>query len=169
MSGWRKARAIVVLPGSATILAPALILVLGRGPNIGWGLGGAPAILVTLLGIALIAAGFAVWLRTTLLLQRIGRGTLAPWDPTSRLVVAGPYRHMRNPMISAVATLLVGEAVFFGSLAIGAWAVLFLAINHAHFLLFEEPGLERRFGEEYRAYRDSVPRWLPRRIPWEPG
>ena len=42
------------------------------------------------------------------LLSRIGKGTLADWDPTSKLVVEGPYRHLRNPMISAVATLLVG-------------------------------------------------------------
>jgi len=165
---WRQARAIAVLPGNVTIVVPGLILALLDGPRVGWGLGAVGAILVALAGLALIGAGFAIWLWTVLLLSRLGRGTLAAWDPTSRLVVAGPYRYMRNPMISAVATLLLGEAVLFGSIWILAWAGSFIAINFTYFLLVEEPGLERRFGDEYRAYRRAVPRWLPRREPWQP-
>lgn len=162
MSGWRHVRAIVVLPGNVWVTVPVLILVAGGGPRIGWGLGGAGAVLVAVAGAALFAAGFSLWLWTVRLFDRIGRGTLADWDPTSRLVVVGPYRHVRNPMIGAVVMLLAGEAVFFGSLWIGAWAVLFFAINFAYFVLVEEPGLQRRFGEEYRTYRGAVPRWLPR-------
>jgi protein-S-isoprenylcysteine O-methyltransferase Ste14 len=169
MSGWRHARAIAVLPGNVTIVVPALILLFVDGPEIGWGLGGVPAVLVAALGIALAVAGFSVWVWTVRLLSQVGGGTLASWDPTRKLVVEGPYRHVRNPMITAVATLLAGEAVFFGSLWILAWAALFIAINLAYFLLAEEPGLERRFGDEYRAYRRSVPRWVPRRTPWHPG
>jgi protein-S-isoprenylcysteine O-methyltransferase Ste14 len=168
MGGWRQARAIAVLPGNVTIVVPALILLFVRGPRIGWGLGGAPAVLVALLGLALIVAGFSLWLWTVRLFSRIGRGTLASWDPTTKLVVEGPYGHVRNPMIGAVATLLVGEAVFFGSPWVLAWAALFLVLNFAYFLLVEEPGLERRFGDEYRAYKRAVPRWLPRRDPWRP-
>jgi len=169
MSGWRQARAIALLPGNVTIVVPALILLLLEAPRVGWGLGGAPALLLALLGLALIGAGLSVWLWTVRLLSRIGKGTLADWDPTSELVVEGPYRHVRNPMISAVTTLLVGEAVFFGSTWILAWAALFLLVNFAYFLLAEEPGLERRFGDDYRAYRRAVPRWLPRRDPWRPS
>lgn len=161
MSGWRQVRAIAVLPGNVTVVVPGAILVFLDGPDVGWGLGGVAAVLVAVVGLTLIAAGFSVWAWTVLLFSRIGRGTLAAWDPTSRLVVAGPYRHMRNPMISAVAALLIGEAIFFGSFWILAWAGLFIAINFAYFVLFEEPGLERRFGDEYRAYKRAVPRWLP--------
>jgi protein-S-isoprenylcysteine O-methyltransferase Ste14 len=169
MSGWRQARAIAVLPGNVTVVVPGLILLAVDGPQLGWGLGAAAAVPVALLGLALVAAGFSVWLWTVRLFSRIGEGTLAAWDPTSRLVVAGPYRHLRNPMIGAVATLLVGEAVLFGSFWILAWAGLFVAINSVYFVLAEEPGLERRFGKEYRAYRRAVPRWLPRRDPWRPS
>jgi protein-S-isoprenylcysteine O-methyltransferase Ste14 len=169
MSGWRQVRAIALLPGNVTVVVPALILVLGHGPALGWSLGGAAAVLIGLLGVALMGAGFAIWLWTVRLFSRAGEGTLAPWDPTSKLVVEGPYRHMRNPMITAVAIFLVGEAVLFGSLAILAWAGLFVAVNFAWFLIGEEPGLERRFGDEYRAYKRSVPRWIPRRDPWRPG
>jgi protein-S-isoprenylcysteine O-methyltransferase Ste14 len=114
------------------------------------------------LGGALIAAGLAMWVWTVRLLARIGRGTLAPWDPTTHLVVEGPYRHVRNPMITAVLCVLLGEALLFGSLAILWFALGFFVVNWVWFVLVEEPGLERRFGDEYRAYVAAVPRWLPR-------
>jgi protein-S-isoprenylcysteine O-methyltransferase Ste14 len=34
--------------------------------------------------------------------------------------------------------------------------------------LYEEPALARKFGAEYQAYREHVPRWLPRITPWRP-
>ncbi len=161
-------RAIALLPGNVTIVVPAVILALTAGPDLGWGLGGAPAAFVGAAGIGLIAAGFSLWLWTVRLFSRVGRGTLAAWDQTSVLVVEGPYRHVRNPMITAVALLLAGEALLLGSIWILAWAAAFLAINFTYFLRSEEPGLERRFGEDFRAYKRNVPRWIPRRDPWRP-
>ncbi|HEY8502342.1 MAG TPA: isoprenylcysteine carboxylmethyltransferase family protein [Solirubrobacterales bacterium] len=158
---WRQARAIALLPGMVTVLVPAVILVLD-GSNVGWGLSGAVAALPVLLGLTLIGAGFALWLWTVRLFARVGEGTLAPWDPTRRLVARGPYRHLRNPMITAVLAVLAGEAALFGSVPLLIWCAAFFLLNHAFFLLYEEPGLERRFGDEYRAYKASVPRWLPR-------
>lgn len=164
MSAWRHARAIVLLPGTVVVLVPAIILTLS-GAVIGWG-GDGLAVLPVLVGIVSICAGLALWLWTVRLLARVGRGTLAPWDPTRHLVVEGPYRHVRNPMIAAVLAVLVGETLVFGSLPMLIWTVGFFLVNHAYFLLHEEGGLERRFGDEYRAYRANVPRWLPRRAPW---
>jgi protein-S-isoprenylcysteine O-methyltransferase Ste14 len=167
VSAWRQARAIALLPGTVSVLVPVVVLI-GIGSNIGWGRGGVAAALPALLGLALIASGFALWLWTVRLLARVGRGTLAPWDPTRRLVVEGPYRHARNPMITAVLAVLAGEAALFGSPPLLIWFAGFFAINYAFFWLYEEPDLERRFGEEYRAYKRNVPRWLPRRTPWIP-
>jgi protein-S-isoprenylcysteine O-methyltransferase Ste14 len=76
--------------------------------------------------------------------------------------------HMRNPMISAVLAVLLGESILFGSSALLIWFAAFLTLNWVGFLVYEEPGLERRFGDEYREYRRSVRRWLPRRTPWTP-
>jgi len=167
--GWRQqARAIVLLPGVVTIVVPVLIL-LGEGPHIGWGLGGVAAGLAVLAGLALIAAGLAMWAWTVRLFAQVGKGTLAPWDPTRRLVVQGPYRHVRNPMISGVLGVLLGEATLLGSVGIAIWAAIFAAVNTAWFVLGEEPGLERRFGEEYREYKRDVPRWVPRRDAWNPA
>ena len=168
MSGWRQARAIALLPGNVTIVAPAAILVLTGGPDPGWGLDRAPAALVVAAGIGLTLVGFSLWLWTVRLFSRIGRGTLAAWDETSVLVVEGPYQYVRNPMITAVAVLLAGEALALGSVWILAWAAIFLTINFTYFLRFEEPGLERRFGNPYRTYKRNVPRWIPRLNPWRP-
>jgi protein-S-isoprenylcysteine O-methyltransferase Ste14 len=167
MGAWRQGRAIALLPGAVAVLVPAVIVVT-TGSDAGWGASGIVAVLPALLGLALIGVGFALWLWTVRLLARVGKGTLAPWDPTQRLVVEGPYRHVRNPMISAVLAVLAGEAALFGSLPLLAWFAAFFAANVVFFRLYEEPGLERRFGEDYRAYKANVPRWLPRRVPWTP-
>lgn len=158
MSAWRHARAIVLLPGTVAVVVPAVVLIAGDGSDLD-----APRVV---LGAPLLVAGFAMWVWTVRLFARIGRGTLAPWDPTQRLVVAGPYAHVRNPMITGVLALLLGEALIFGSVAIAIWAAVFAVTNHAFFLAYEEPAVERRFGEDYRRYKENVPRWIPRRAPW---
>jgi protein-S-isoprenylcysteine O-methyltransferase Ste14 len=160
VSVWRHLRAIGLLPVTVTIVVPGLIL---------WRTGAelAPWPLATV-GIVLIAIGLALVTWTVSLFARIGKGTLAPWDPTSRLVVVGPYRHVRNPMISGVLTILLGEAALFGSLPLLVWFGAAFAVNAVYFPLVEEPGLRKRFGEDYEAYRAAVPRWVPRLRPWEP-
>lgn len=118
--------------------------------------------------VGLIAGALFVWIGLMLftwcvnLFAIVGQGTLAPWDPTQKLVVVGPYRHVRNPMISSVAMMLIGQALFWGSWVIALWAGIFILINHIYFIFSEEPGLEKRFGESYLEYKASVPRWIPR-------
>ena len=114
------------------------------------------------LGVLLFAAGFGLFGGCVRLFVRVGRGTLAPWDPTRHLVGSGPYRFVRNPMITGVGLMLAGQALFWGSWLMGAWACVFVLINHLYLVLPEEPGLERRFGENYRTYKANVPRWIPR-------
>jgi len=166
MSRWRHARAIALLPGNVTIVVPAVILIAGHGPDVGWGFDGLVAVLPGLTGVMLVASGFALWAWTVRLFARIGQGTLAAWDATRHLVVAGPYAYVRNPMITAVLAVLLGEAALFGSPWLLIWSAAFFAINCMYFLMYEEPGLERRFGDEYRLYKRNVPRWIPRRTPW---
>ncbi len=122
--------------------------------------------LARLLGVALLAGGLGLFAWCVSLFARVGQGTLAPWDPTRNLVALGPYRYVRNPMIAGVALMLLGEALFWTSAALAVWAAVFFLINHLYFVLSEEPGLERRFGEPYRVYKANVPRWLPRWRAW---
>jgi protein-S-isoprenylcysteine O-methyltransferase Ste14 len=99
--------------------------------------------------------------------SNIGEGTLAPWAPTQKLVVVGIYRYMRNPMITGVLFALLGEWIVLSNYALFLWFLFFFLGNHVYFIKSEEPGLVARFGEEYELYRENVPRWLPRRTPWE--
>jgi len=118
-------------------------------------------------GVALFAGGLALFGWCVSLFARVGQGTLAPWDPTRKLVAVGPYRYVRNPMITGVATMLLGETIIWGSWVIGLWFLVFVLVNHVYFVLSEEPGLERRFGQSYVAYKANVPRWIPRSTPWQ--
>ena len=119
-------------------------------------------------GAVLIAAGLALFVATVRLFAAAGRGTLAPWDPPRRLVVRGPYRHLRHPMISGVALVLAGQALALWSDPIAIWLGLFVAVNAVYLPLVEEPALRRRFGPEHDRYAANVGRWLPRLRPWEP-
>jgi len=149
-----------LLPVSVALIVPGL-LILFFGTYLRYPYVQVPA------GSLFIACGLFLSAWTIVLFQRKGRGTLAPWNPTRQLVVDGPYAYTRNPMIAGVLSVLLGEAALCGSLAILIWAVLFFLVNTLYFMLSEEPGLLRRFGEEYEAYRANVPMWLPRIRPWK--
>ena len=122
---------------------------------------------LSIAGILFVMAGLACIVLTISMFIRFGRGTLAPWDPTKKLVVTGPYRYTRNPMITGVLTCLLGESCLFHSFPILAWALVFFLVNTTYFILSEEPGLEKRFGDEYLEYKKNVPRWIPRLKPWD--
>ena len=156
----RQLLSILILPGTVVVLVPRWLL-RNEGASFAWTLS-----LRSAAGVAVFLLGFVFFAWSVTLFTRVGRGTLAPWDPTRRLVAAGPYRYVRNPMITGVVFMLSGEALFFGSRSVALWAATFLLANHVYFVLLEEPGLEEKFGEEYRAYKAHVPRWIPRIRPW---
>jgi protein-S-isoprenylcysteine O-methyltransferase Ste14 len=158
----RHLLAILVLPVVMTVVVPNWILT-RFALDTRWAGTSAFSLLMRALGAAALIGGVALFTWCVVLFARVGRGTLAPWDPTQQLVAVGPYRYVRNPMISGVAAVLAGEALLTGSWILALWLALFVAINYAYFLLAEEPGLERRFGEPYREYKARVPRWIPRR------
>jgi len=131
-----------------------------------------PAILIDAIffsGLVLIIVGICVIAVTVSMFIRIGQGTLAPWNPTQKLVTSGPYAYMRNPMITGVLVVLLGEMLAAHSSRLFIWLVVFFIINHLYFLVSEEPGLVKRFGGEYLEYKKNVPRWLPRWKPWRPN
>ena len=98
-----------------------------------------------------------------------GKGTAAPWSPPKNLVVSGPYRHVRNPMITSVLIMLLAEALLLNTWWCLGWFALFWLVNMIYFPLFEENDLEKRFGESYLEYKRNVPRWIPRLTPWYPS
>jgi len=162
-------RAIVILPGTALVYVPALIVWLTSGTA--WAARFPPgSALVWLAGILFAAAGLTLMVWTVLLFAtKGGGGTPAPWQPVRNFIVLGPYRHVRNPMLIGVNLFLIAEALWLQSWPIFIWMIVFVIINTAYFALSEEPQLEKRFGEAYAEYKRNVPRWLPRLMPWRGG
>ncbi len=95
-----------------------------------------------------------------------GRGTPAPIAPTENLVVSGLYRHVRNPMYVAVLSVILGQAVLFGSLLLLQYAGVVWLLFHVFVLAYEEPTLRQQFGSSYETYCANVRRWWPRLTPW---
>jgi protein-S-isoprenylcysteine O-methyltransferase Ste14 len=112
-------------------------------------------------GLVLVAlgGGLAIWCILTFAL--VGKGTPAPFDPPRKLVAAGPYRWVRNPMYIGAGAALAGAALFYQSAALVAFAAGFLLVTHLFVVFYEEPTLERTFGAQYADYRNAVPRWIP--------
>lgn len=92
-----------------------------------------------------------------------GRGTPAPIDPPRKLVVRGCYRWVRNPMYLGVLLFVLGEAVFFRETVLFLYFVFLASGLQLFVVLFEEPGLRRRFGAIYQDYCNVTNRWLPSR------
>lgn len=162
----RHLLSVLILPTTVIVIVPVWIA-RRYGVRVDWPgsfIDGAVAmagLVVGMLGLTLFAASLHHFFTD-------GRGTLAPWDPPRRLVVRGPYRYVRNPMISGVIFTLAGIALVMRSAPHGTWALLFLGLNLLFIPLLEEPELEMRFGDDYRRYRRAVPRFIPRVRPWVP-
>ncbi len=109
-----------------------------------------------------MVAGAALALASVATFVVRGRGTPAPFDPPRLFVASGPYAWVRNPMYIGGFLVLAGYALC--ALSVAALLVSFAMIAAAHLfvVLYEEPNLERRFGESYREYRRKTPRWIPR-------
>ena len=165
----RHLLSILLLPFVMVVIVPRWLLRVWSSSDTRWVDGTVAAAFAHISGVLLFLCGFALFAWCVSLFARVGEGTLAPWDPARRLVAVGPYQYMRNPMITGVVTMLLGETLFLGSRAIGIWAATFIAINQIYFVISEEPGLERRFGTAYNEYKSAVPRWIPRARPWKNG
>ena len=159
-------KAILILPGTALVYIPVFLTWLTWSTAYAATL--PPVLSVRMLaGVVLAAAGLVLMVWTMrLFAQKGGGGTPAPWEPIRNFIVLGPYRYMRNPMLTGVILTLAAETVLLWSLPIGLWMFFFIVANTIYFAFVEEPGLERRFGDAYRVYKAEVPRWLPRRTPY---
>jgi protein-S-isoprenylcysteine O-methyltransferase Ste14 len=127
-----------------------------------WGIGP-----LRVVGVVLILAGLPGLLDSFARFAVKGLGTPAPVFPTRHLVVSGLYRYVRNPMYVAVAALIFGQGLLFGSVRVleyglAVWAAFFVFV-----VAYEEPTLRKSFGAEHEEYCANVPRWIPRIEPWK--
>ena len=146
---------IIVVPGSAIIVIPYYLFSSGFeifSPNLG---------ILRFIGVfpILIGATIAFWCIWDFMFT--GLGTPAPMDPPKKLVKKGPYRFVRNPMYLGAALMLIGEILLFESTVLFLYAILVVLVFHLLVTCHEEPALKRKFGDFYKDYFNSVPRWIP--------
>jgi protein-S-isoprenylcysteine O-methyltransferase Ste14 len=154
---------VLVLAGLIfAILIPSLLLV--ALPRLDAALG-VPLLyfgLVNLLiGAFLIVAGFifAAW---SILSQVIlANGTPVPVMPTQKLLVVGPFKHCRNPMVFGTVTAYLGCSILAGSLLSVVAVILFATLLVVYIKRIEEKELEARFGQEYLDYKQRTPFIIP--------
>lgn len=82
-----------------------------------------------------------------------------PWKPTAALVTHGIFRSMRNPMYVGVLLILAGLSALLASDWMLVLTILLAPVLHYGVVLREERYLTAKFGEPYRAYLTTVPRY----------
>lgn len=161
---------IVVFWGLFLAIIPTVLVLLERRWQVDVQLPTAAATVAQVLGLAVLVLGSALGLWSAAVMATRGAGTPLPSAMPNRLVVAGPYRFVRNPM--AVGSIVQGVGL---GMLLGSWVVVVYALSGA--VLWnvvirpvEESDLEARFGEEYRRYRAALRCWVPalRPVPRRP-
>src|SRR5574341_500935 len=144
---------------SGFVLLWAWVALLARDAGAGWfaALPGASRPVGAVLAVG--GAALAAWCIAAFVL--VGRGTPAPFDPPRVLVPVGPSRWVRNPMYLGGLSVLAGFGLWNRSIPMTLVVAPAAALVHLFVIWYEEPSLEHRFGEAYRAYRAAVRRWVP--------
>ncbi len=83
-----------------------------------------------------------------------------PSLPVNALVTSGPFRYSRNPFYVGMTVIYVGITLYAGFLWLFVTLVPALLMVHWRIVRREEQFLESRFGEDYRAYKARVHRWI---------
>jgi protein-S-isoprenylcysteine O-methyltransferase Ste14 len=143
----------VIVPGTVAVYLPWGIIVREKGaytPAGGWWwLGLVP------LGLGVAGYCWCAWDFTF-----AGHGSPLPIDAPRKLVVRGLYRYVRNPMYVSVLGVIVGQAAVCASRNALLYAAAIWLMFHLFALLYEEPTLRSKFGDDYDDYCRRVPRWL---------
>jgi protein-S-isoprenylcysteine O-methyltransferase Ste14 len=82
-----------------------------------------------------------------------------PWKASTVLVTGGVFGRLRNPMYVGLTLLLAGLSIFLASDWMLVMTIVFMPVIHFGVIKREERYLEAKFGDAYRAYKASVPRY----------
>ena len=162
-TGTKKTRSLLtpvglVIFGVFTALFVLLALLFDRWFSLPWPLSGS---LSWFIAVPLISVGIAGTAWSALHFLKV-KGTPVPFNPPPELVTTGPYRFVRNPMLTGVFLLLygIGFAIRSPSLIV-FFAPLYILANVWELKEIEEPELVKRLGEDYVAYLRRTPMFIP--------
>jgi protein-S-isoprenylcysteine O-methyltransferase Ste14 len=90
----------------------------------------------------------------------VSAGTnVEPWKPSTVLVNKGIFAWLRNPMYAGGTLFLAGLSILLASAWMLVLTILLVPILHFGVVKREERYLEAKFGEAYRHYMATVPRY----------
>jgi protein-S-isoprenylcysteine O-methyltransferase Ste14 len=139
---------------AALALGALLSLVIPVGPRLA-----SPNGLALTVGLAFVAVGFAL-AAVSVRNFRLAGTSIIPGEPSTALVVTGPYRVTRNPIYIGFVLAYFGLAIILTSLWVLLLLIPVLVILQRGVVEREEAYLGRQFGDAYRKYQAHVPRWL---------
>ena len=121
-------KVVLILPGNVLVTIPLLVFLFTRN-SFSYGLINfiSPLFYIVMFFL-IIGFWLAIWSIRTFYFKG-GDGTPGPWKPISKLVIAGPYRYVRNPMLIGVFFLLLFESIFFSAIPIFYWFLVFFISN----------------------------------------
>lgn len=153
----RNVAMIVLFPGMVTVYIPYRLLAPTSFPSLNsWSLSHFLAAVAMLVGATILL--ISIWS-----FALVGRGTLAPFDETRKLIVVGLYRYVRNPMYLGVILILLAESWFFRSSELLAYTGVCFAVANILVIGYEENRLRYKYGDEFICYCERVRRWIPGR------
>jgi len=117
-------------------------------------------IIYQIAGLILCFISLSLFVFSSHLFSKIGKGTPAPIEPPKELVAEGIYRFTRNPIYIGYISAIVGEFLIFGHFLLLLYALGAIFFVHFYVVCIEEPSLKKRFGEQYIIYTKTVPRWF---------
>ena len=86
--------------------------------------------------------------------------TIQPHEMPNVLVTSGIFRISRNPIYLGMASILLGIAIFWGTLIVFIFPLTFIIYIERFIIPIEEKNLEQKFGKKYLRYKQKVRRWI---------
>jgi protein-S-isoprenylcysteine O-methyltransferase Ste14 len=113
-------------------------------------------------GIIIMWSGTALAVWCAALMFLFGKGTFFVTSAPKKIMTRNIFGYVRNPMMWALFIIVFGEILVFGHFILLVWLIAMIRIIYLIVANYEEPQLERRFGESWIEYCRKVPPWIPR-------
>lgn len=113
-------------------------------------------------GIIIMWSGTALAIWCAVLIFLFGNGTFLVTSAPKKIMTRNIFGIVRNPMMWALYIIVFGEILVFGHFILLVWLIAMVRIIYLIVANYEEPQLERRFGERWKEYCQKVPAWIPR-------
>jgi protein-S-isoprenylcysteine O-methyltransferase Ste14 len=113
-------------------------------------------------GIIIMWSGTALAVWCAILIFLYGKGTFLVTSAPKKLMTRNIFGYVRNPMMWALFIIVFGEILVFGHFILMVWLIAMVRIIYLIVGNYEEPQLERRFGDSWKEYCEKVPGWIPR-------